>query len=337
MLRPKNDASSFGGRAWLSLAGCLPLLATVSLAQEAPPAQMPASATTQVQSAPAPSADAGQQAGAAPLSGDAAKQPVVAPVAEAQVKQALQGYLPAEVLVRSLFFTPEEIMYLHTAAKEYNKRKAGELAQGEFNEADFISQLTNLNGAPKARYYTYPQFFLSSLVYRTAGDWSAWLNNVKLSGSAAQEPVDIPVSEFKSSQETTPERAPMKVVSIGKDAVTFEWHPVSMRRINETVGKIAPEKADARVAVDEVANTVRFTLRANQTFSSYSMSVVEGEVVPVTVSSNLSYTPPSASAKAKENPAAKAEDKPKNDEDRRGLKGLIGAYENIGEQQKENQ
>ena len=230
-------------------------------------------------------------------------------------------------------------MYLHAAVNEFSRRQKGEAVQGEFNEEDFISKLAGLDSAPKARFYTYPQFFLSSIVYYSSKEWSVWINTVKLTNPAASEPIEIPVTQFKNVSEGTPEKAPMKVVSINKEKVTFEWKPLSMAKITETLSALPPGQNDARIVVDQDEKVVRFTLHANQTFSSHSMSVVEGETVPVSVNNNLGYVPPvpktTEKNKEPENQPAAA-DNAKSEDDKRGLKGLIGAYENIGQQQKEN-
>ena len=78
-------------------------------------------------------------------------------------------------------------------------------------------------------------------------------------------------------------------MSLDKNQVDIEWTPVRMDRVNavwDTVKGMPPQTSSGQsghVKVHADKGTVTFTLRPNQTFSSYTMRVVEGKVTPVTV------------------------------------------------------
>ena len=67
---------------------------------------------------------------------------------------------------------------------------------------------------------------------------------------------------------------------VDKEKVIVEWKPEKMDKIVEK------DSSNGAVKVDVLGSKVIFTLRANQTFTSYAMSVVEGKVSPVTVNSD---------------------------------------------------
>jgi hypothetical protein len=162
--------------------------------------------------------------------------------------------------VKSLFFTQEEILSMRKALNVYAKVMSGE---GESNEAmDFLRRLQG-GDKPKAnvRYFVYPQFHLESLVYNNSEDWSVRINKQKMTPASP---------EGKSN---------IKVTSVDKDKITVEWIPTDMQKVVE-VWSVAPTDT---IEVNTKSNLVRFTLRPNQTFSSYVMRVLEGKVVPMVI------------------------------------------------------
>lgn len=167
---------------------------------------------------------------------------------------------PETPQVKSLFFTQEEMLSMRKALSVYAKIMSGE---GESNEAmDFLRRLQG-GDKPKAaaRYFVYPQFYLESLVYNNSEDWSVRINKQKMTP-------------------TNPEgKSNIKVTSVDKDKVTVEWIPSDMQKVVE-VWSVSPTD---NVEVNAKSNLVRFTLRPNQTFSSYVMRVLEGKVVPMVI------------------------------------------------------
>jgi hypothetical protein len=71
----------------------------------------------------------------------------------------------------------------------------------------------------------------------------------------------------------------LRVIGINKGKVTLEWKPERMDKIAD----VEVQSADNPVDVDFIGKKVVFSLKPNQTFTSYAMRVVEGKVTPVTV------------------------------------------------------
>lgn len=163
----------------------------------------------------------------------------------------------------SLFFTPEEINSIRTAINVYEGVDSGE---GQ----DFLTKLTgieNPNAPKQKRIYVYPQFHLESIIYRGRNDWIAWINNQKLSNAG-------------------PALGEIRIMDIDRGHVMVQWTPANMKRVLQSWDPLA----ETFVQVDTGQGTVTFTLRPNQTFSSYRMKVLEGKVVPVQVEETVSRT-----------------------------------------------
>ncbi|MCE2927065.1 MAG: hypothetical protein LW823_05440 [Rickettsiales bacterium] len=214
--------------------------------------------------------------------------------------------------LRSLFFTPEQIKNINYAVNIYRKNARGGSSSDDFDEEDFLSRLTSIKQTPQTnRYYQYPQFFLESLVYHAADNWIVWVNGQKI------------------TQATPVENTDLVVESINQDYVSLLWRPASMDKVIETWDK----SANPRVTVNKRAGKVQFSLRPNQTFSSYVMDILEGKVKPVTADTHAITIPeeqqPEAEGEAEQFPAADEADA--NNTNNQGLGGLIGAYQRLGD------
>lgn len=165
----------------------------------------------------------------------------------------------AHVEMKSLMFTQGEMEQLGNALNAYlnNEEYMGE--GGALS--DLFGKPKDNNAAAAKRYYTYPQFFLESIVYHSPQDWSVWINSQKI------------------TQKTPTENAELVIEEIDKSHVVIRWHPVAMDKVLETWERTRHDG----VHVDRSRREVVFTLHLNQTFSSYVMRVLEGKVLPVTV------------------------------------------------------
>lgn len=178
-------------------------------------------------------------------------------IAEPQ-KQVFQG---EDTITKSLLFSDGDIAAIHNARLFYEQHRSGNVVGG-IAEDDFLKSLEKISTTKSetvSKTFTYPQFFLSSLAYQAPNDWVVWINDEKI----------IPSSGISV--------AGLKVLSINNEKVTIEWQPERMDKISDE------GDMDGSVQVDFMKNKVIFTLKANQTFTSYAMRVVEGKVMPVTV------------------------------------------------------
>jgi hypothetical protein len=241
--------------------------------------------------------------------------PAPSAAALAELMKALPGAVnqKAPVKVKSLFFSPEELSDIRYAVNIYRKNSGQQVDDDDIDEEDFLRKLTKIaktqDSKSSSRYYTYPQFFMESLVYYAQDNWIVWINGQKI------------------TQVTSVENSELSVVSITPDKAEVQWKPLDMEKIESVVDKLP--STEAKISKRE--GTVTFVLKPNQTFSSFLMAVLEGKVQSVTVDTHaLDISEPAAEATEEvpiENPAAEAGD----EQSRQGLKGLIGAYEKLGQ------
>jgi len=202
--------------------------------------------------------------------------------------------------LESLFFTQSESTSIHNALASY-PRPPGE------PEENFLSLPDNKPDNNVKRTYTYPQFFLESLVYHSASDWTVRVNHRPLSYRA-------------------PESGDLRVVAINQDKALIEWKSPNMYRINKSWNIMTQNQG---IQIDNVHRTVTFPLSHNQTFSTYTMTVLEGKVLPVTVtvdSSEAMNDSPDAE-KTPNNQAPSAPPEKTNSSE--GLGGLLNSYQHL--------
>ena len=191
-------------------------------------------------------------------------EPPSPPVVNAATTQPTTNTTNKELNLKSLFFSGDDVDAIHRAQSIYEKHKDGSVVdtKGGVEEEDFLNKLEKLSNTKTApTTFTYPQFFLSSIMYHSPSDWVIWVNNEKIVPSSGVTPSGLRVRD----------------VTAGK--VTLEWKPEQMDKVNVVTDN---SKEDA-IKVDKESKNVTFTLKGNQTFSSYSMQVVEGKVMPITV------------------------------------------------------
>ena len=211
--------------------------------------------------------------------------------------------------IRSIFFTREEMQDIRLAINTYRKHFRSK-TDAEFDEEDFLNQLTGMRKSQNGteRFYVYPQFFLDSLVYHSPGSWVVWVQDT--------------THKLKITQDTLPTDMELQVLEIDKDKVKFLWRPLEMDRVIQSWEQTGKNEA----IIDKVNASVVFTLRPNQTFSSFAMRPLEGRVLPVTLDNNAVGEQLAKDAQVK----AKAEETDPSVTTREGIGGLINAYEHIG-------
>ena len=164
--------------------------------------------------------------------------------------------------VKSLLFSNEDISSIQKARLSYEQRIAG-VSTGKIDEQDFLKNLeTMVFSKIEPTVFTYPQFFLSSIAYYSTRDWVVWINNEKI------------------TQNSGISTAGLRVIDIDNEKAIFEWFPENLDKIVDP-GEYSQEN---QVRMDMANKKVMFVLKPHQTFSSYAMRVVEGKLLPVTVS-----------------------------------------------------
>jgi hypothetical protein len=166
--------------------------------------------------------------------------------------------------IRSIFFSNDELNNMAQIKLSCEKRRTNKNYQG-LEEDDFLKKLENIaNVKPTSPTFTYPQFFLSSIAYHSPADWVVWINGQKITPSTANN------------------QSILKIIAINPNMVTFEWIPERMDKITD-IGDSLPNNP---IKVDMINNKVTFSLRGNQTFTTYAMKVVEGKVIPITINNS---------------------------------------------------
>lgn len=167
-----------------------------------------------------------------------------------------------EAEINSLLFSDVDIKAIRSARLFYEQHING-VVNGGIAEDDFLKNLEKITASKsdaESKFFTYPQFFLSSIAYYSPKDWVVWINDEKI------------------TQDSGISMAGLRVIEIDNKKITVEWHPENMDRITDE-----EYSSDNPVEVDFIQNKVIFSLKANQTFTSYAMRVVEGKVIPVTI------------------------------------------------------
>jgi len=183
----------------------------------------------------------------------------------AQTPKAPEVEFSGVANMKSILFADTDVAAIYNARKFYEQHLNG-ATNGGIAEDDFLKNLEKIGAsksdvAPKT--FTYPQFFLSSLAYHSPNDWVVWINNEKF------------------TPESGVSLAGLRILSINNEKATVEWQPVNMDKIIDSANI-----DDNLIQIDIMRNKVVFTLKANQTFTSYAMKVVEGKVTPVTINLN---------------------------------------------------
>lgn len=263
----------------------------------------------------------------APNSGMAPVAPIPAglPAAPAAAPTGPQTTeLPPNLKPTSLFISPNEMGRINEALAAYKRARESALKSAEDKAKNFLNQLEEevqvAPEPPKPVSFTYPQFYLESLSFRNANDWMVQINGHKFGPH-------IPQGDYW-----------LKIVMVDKEMVVVEWLPKDMSKVQDSWMLVPPDDAQqSEVLVDSIRDTVTFTLRPNQTFSSFAMRVVEGKVMPVTITTMESQPvvvavgTPTATAPVASAPAATATAPPASADDKKeGVKALNETYKRIG-------
>lgn len=163
--------------------------------------------------------------------------------------------------VVSVLFTAVETEAIAQARKQYSSR-----GTAEESEADLLDQLQGIKATKKPdaelqdKYYA--QFYLESLIYHTPSDWMSWLKGSEVGKKFT--PISLAANDVG-----------IKVLRVGKEDMTYEWKPKDWQQVVKAFKGNNPA-----IVLDSAQRVVVFTLRVNQTISSYDMQIREGPVSP---------------------------------------------------------
>ena len=163
----------------------------------------------------------------------------------------------------TIFFTPEQWEAMRQTLTSYEEN----VTHASHEQVQDNTPL-NLIAPPQiVEPDSYPVFYLSSIVYHNASDWSVWVSGHKI--TSLKNPTDI------------------KVVNITATAVTFSWSPtygdaLAHRHSEKLFAPTDPVKhkltTTPAFSYDVPKNMVVFTLRPNQSFVAGYMNTFEGYV-----------------------------------------------------------
>lgn len=192
--------------------------------------------------------------------------------AQQQQKTATDLRRLGETEIPSLLYTPEESDKIRRALDIYERSKlpvAAAPIESQKEEEDFLSKLAKGLEAPtlpgaapqpvQKPPFTFPTFYLESLMVHSEHEWVVWLSGRKY-------------STLKPSQDD------LEVRAVLPNAVSFAWKPTDMEQVVKA-WESATQRAPS-VTIDKEAGIVTFNLGMNQTFYPQRMQIEEGKQPP---------------------------------------------------------
>lgn len=279
----------------------LPMLAYAQAPAE-PPVAVPAAAPAPDAAASAPAAD-----GSAPP----ADAPPPGPV------------LPKKLT--TLLFTPAERQVLAQAKLFYSRQGLGD--EDIYDEEELLKQLNNVKLKAQGKQVAvsrdiyYPQFYLESIIYHSPQDWKV---RVREDAQSKEYWVHTP----------TAKDAPLKIISISREQVTFEWAPLEWQRVVDMY-----KEPSSAIFLDTEQQKVIFSLMVNQTLFSYDMTLREGQMNLVRTASAIPMKedPNSVLPDLFSDDTLTSEAPAGEDPFTRDLPGVVNAYKNLDNKSKEAQ
>lgn len=160
--------------------------------------------------------------------------------------------------MQSILLSDVQLSAINKARQSYEENAANK-GNNAGNEEDFLSKL--VAPATLSTEYTYPQFFLSSIIYHSPEDWVIWINNTKI-----------------TSENSLINGINLRILSVDSKKVVLEWIPQKTDKVD-----LANVDSDNNIKTDFMNNKVVFELHTNQTFTSYAMKIVEGNPPPISI------------------------------------------------------
>lgn len=163
----------------------------------------------------------------------------------------------------SILFLPDQVSRMKEAIRTF---------EDTGKDAEKPAPLPEVVAAPVAPEIiedplSYPVFYLSTIVYKGAGDWSLWLSGYKITSQRNYTDVTV--------------------LNVTRDSATFLWKPSFMKAISkrQQEKRFAPTDsvkhkfvATQSVSLDSAANAIVFTLKPNQSFAPGYFKTFEGYI-----------------------------------------------------------
>ncbi|GEM_PF-6033928 len=176
----------------------------------------------------------------------------------------------------SIMYLPEDFANMIRILQAYEGSQTGpNLADTSFSDDDILSQILDDAGetaAEEVEIVPFPDYYVSSIVYRGPGNWAVWVNG-----------------ESYTSRKPAGEAEPLTIAGISREQVTLNWKPDNPQRASELweATKANPDKAfrhrsakQVSIDYDNKANSFLVTMQPNQTFSPEKMDIMEGSIMP---------------------------------------------------------
>lgn len=218
------------------------------------------------------------------------------------------------IKIKSLLFDTNDISNIRYSLRIFLKdTQNGDLE--DFNPEEFMKKFANAkNVEPQITAFTYPQFFLASIAYRSPDNWSIWLID-----NDSPAPHQITDKTSKGTGDIT-------VIDIDEQKVVIQWKPLLMDKVNE----VWERSKNEGVQVNEKEGTVTFTLHSNQTFTSFLMRVVDGRLQPVEIGNTTQqYDKNQPAAPDLTSHLNQQESPPVEEGSKEGIMGLLDKYKNM--------
>lgn len=227
----------------------------------------PETATAASAPAAAPASPAPEIALPAVSSAPSASTPSAA--GQPAVNQATAEVLPVPKVYSfgeselSILFLPDQVTRMKDAIRTF---------EDTGKDADKPAPAVPVLAAPAAPEViedplTYPVFYLSSILYKGAGDWSLWISGYKITSQRNYTDVTV--------------------LNVSRDSATFLWKPSFMKAItrrekdklfastDSVKHKLVPAQS---MALDPAAASIVFTLKPNQSFAPGYFKIFEGYI-----------------------------------------------------------
>lgn len=170
----------------------------------------------------------------------------------------------------SLMFSLKDMERLHNALELFESTGGIDIQMdAEDPSGDYLSELANQSSLPKVIKppFVAPSFYLSSIVYGSAKDWTVWIDGKKIDASGRYSVPNFAVEKISKSEA----RLSWQPAKSDLDELKPLWNKLLEK---EKSGKW---KLDAAISYHSDDSVIHMTLRPNQSFASRSLTIMEGK------------------------------------------------------------